>query len=60
VGRQAGKDWSLQNGAREVFKARVNYHSVVRFWFDLIFQVSVEVLPVNVPEIRAILWLLKG
>jgi len=53
---------SLQNGAGEVLIARVDCHPVVQFRIErnIIFQVSLKVVPFSAPEITAIRWVWKG
>jgi len=53
---------SVQNGAGEFLNAFVDCHPVVQIRVErnLIFQVSLEVGPVNAPEIRENRWVLKG
>jgi len=52
---------SLQNGAG-ILNQRVDFHPVVTFRIErkLIIQLSLEVGPINAPEIIAMWWVLKG
>ena len=53
---------ALQNGAGDVLNVRVNsfLFVIIRFERNMVFQMSIEIGPISLPEVREIWWVMEG